>query len=179
MTLYRHLSSHKFYYDYLKACCNDCGLFFFLFTAFRQNVFKYLWNWISMKEKVRGFLVSRWSGRHLILSSTLKVTDGLSSFVKGWFGLCWVANRVPLLCVFYLAVLIGWRALCWLLMADICLCVFSFRMLFPAAAMVPGTVLSAGDTVVRETDNNPCLSRAHVVSSAIKYLATQLAGVDT
>ena len=45
--------------------------------------------------------------------------------------------------------------------------------------MVPGTVLSAGDTVVRETDNNPCLSRAHVVSSAIKYLATQLAGVDT
>lgn len=45
--------------------------------------------------------------------------------------------------------------------------------------MVPGTVLSARDTVVRKTDNNPCLSRAHFVSSAVKDLATQSAGVNT
>ena len=45
--------------------------------------------------------------------------------------------------------------------------------------MVPGAVLSARDTVVRKTDNNPCLSRAHLVSSTIRYLATQSAGVNT
>ena len=36
--------------------------------------------------------------------------------------------------------------------------------------MVPGTVLSARDIVVRKTDKNPCLSRAHIPSSTIKYL---------
>ena len=45
--------------------------------------------------------------------------------------------------------------------------------------MVPGAVLSARDTVVRKTDNNPCLSRAHLVSSTIRYLATPSAGVNT
>lgn len=55
----------------------------------------------------------------------------------------------------------------------------SVHFLFPATAMVPGTVLSARDTVVRKTDNNPCLSRVHIVSSTIKYLATQSAGVNT
>lgn len=59
------------------------------------------------------------------------------------------------------------------------MCLSSVCFLFPATAMVPGTVLNARDTVVRKTDNNPCLSRAHTVSSTVKDLATQSAGVNT